>query len=149
MRLLWLLLLFLACRICRLSSQTPPEKQRLSKPQRDTRPRRTPEVFSVKFKQKLKHLLPPHAHIHTNTHTFCSLPLKEDKLWANQKCCKAEKKKPKKMMLAMTKDGYTYWSMRCVFYTDIKVMPLSGIGMKGCFLYSSKSGMVLSSIGTE
>lgn len=147
MRLLWLLLLlFLACRICRLSSQTPPEKQRLSKPQRDTRPRRTPEVFSVKFKQKLK---PPHAHIHTNTHTFCSLPLKEDKLWANQKCCKAEKKKPKKMMLAMTKDGYTYCSMNCVFYTDIIVMPLSGIGMKGCFLYSSKSGMVLSSIGTE
>jgi len=43
-----------------LQATHPPKKQRLSKPQRDTRPKQMPEgVFPTKFKQKLKHLPSP------------------------------------------------------------------------------------------
>lgn len=70
-----MLRLLLASQIYRLSSQTPPKKQRLSKPQRDTRPERTPEVFSVKFKQKLNHPQPHRTHTHTH-----SLPSSQYKL---------------------------------------------------------------------
>jgi len=91
----------------------PSKKQRLSKPQRDTRPKQMPEgVFPTKFKQKLKHLPSP---------IRCPRPLSPfspSELEANQKCYTKERKEGKgNTVLGSLTSNFFYTSFWSIILT--------------------------------
>jgi len=100
-----------------LQATHPPKKQRLSKPQRDTRPKQMPEgVFPTKFKQKLKHLPSPIRCPRPHS------PFSLSELEANQKCYTKERKEGKGNKILGSLTSNFFYTLFCSIILTIQFL---------------------------